>query len=128
MTNDSVLPLPREKLFLSLTPFLTYTHYYSYMSGRRTSRGTLLTVLGARSTRPVVATVSGAPVPSAAASTASASSAAARPASFLRACCIYVRVPGYLARWKPVGEDGMNQVAEDTLDTTRSGPPTGVLL
>lgn len=49
----------------------------------RASRGTLLTVLGASSSRPVVATVSGARVPSAAASTASASSAPASPASFL---------------------------------------------
>ena len=68
---------------------LIATHPRGHRSGpnkapQGTSRGTLLTVLGARSTRPAVATVSGAQVRSAAASAASASSAAARPASFLR--------------------------------------------
>ena len=31
-TADSVLPLPRDYLFLPLTPFLTYTYYFSYTS------------------------------------------------------------------------------------------------
>lgn len=75
--------------------------------GRGTSRGTLLTVLGARSTRPAVATVSGAPVRSAAASAASASSAAARPASFLRGAhamtgltLMLCREPPFFMAWK----------------------------